>query len=267
MKKFICLGGLPRSGSTLLVNILEQNPAIEITPTSFLPELVLSSRTAYTNSEVRKAWLDQSLAKEKFLNFTREGVKGFFNESKIGLDKSRAWISHIDFLSKIFSEKEIFYVVPVRDLRDILASMERRHRESPEIAVFSNRSTQESRVNFWLESNPLGPCINSVREIFVRNWMSKVLFVRFEDLVVNPEGVTDSIYSYIGEDRYSHDFNEISTATKEHDAIHGPVGNHTLVSKKVTVPATDWKSIINPDLSSGVVRKYEWFYQNLKYEG
>jgi len=40
MKEIYFINGMPRSGSTLLCNILAQNPEFHVTPTSGLSELV-----------------------------------------------------------------------------------------------------------------------------------------------------------------------------------------------------------------------------------
>jgi sulfotransferase len=39
MKKIHFINGMPRSGSTLLCNILAQNPKFHVTPTSYVAEV------------------------------------------------------------------------------------------------------------------------------------------------------------------------------------------------------------------------------------
>ncbi len=46
---------LPRAGSTLLQNIIGQNPNFYVTPTSGVLELVYAARNNYTNSPEFKA--------------------------------------------------------------------------------------------------------------------------------------------------------------------------------------------------------------------
>src|ERR1700679_4132313 len=53
--KIFYQSSLPRAGLTLLQNILAQNPAFYVTPTSGLLELIFGARLNYTNSPEFKA--------------------------------------------------------------------------------------------------------------------------------------------------------------------------------------------------------------------
>jgi len=68
---------LPRAGSTLLQNVIGQNPDFYVTPTSGVLELVYAARANYSSSPEFKAQ-DQGLMKEGFLSFCKGGVEGFF---------------------------------------------------------------------------------------------------------------------------------------------------------------------------------------------
>ena len=48
MMNLIFCSCVPRSGSTLLLNLLAQNPAVRVTPTNGLAELLLTVRDAWT---------------------------------------------------------------------------------------------------------------------------------------------------------------------------------------------------------------------------
>ena len=50
MKKIFFQSSLPRAGSTLLQNILGQNPDFYVTPTSGVLELVYAARNNYSTS-------------------------------------------------------------------------------------------------------------------------------------------------------------------------------------------------------------------------
>jgi len=65
MDKLFFQSSMPRSGSTLLQNILAQNPDIYATPTSGVLELVYGARANYTSSLEFKAQ-DSQLMKKGF---------------------------------------------------------------------------------------------------------------------------------------------------------------------------------------------------------
>ncbi len=67
---------MPRAGSTLLQNIVAQNPAFHVTPTSGLLELVFGARLNYTNSSEFKAQ-DAAQMKKAFLALSRAGMETY----------------------------------------------------------------------------------------------------------------------------------------------------------------------------------------------
>ena len=100
---------MPRAGSTLLQNILGQNPDFYVTPTSGVLELVFGARMNYTNSPEFKAQ-DAELMKKGFLNFCNKGLNGFYEgvtDKKYVVDKSRGWGIHYDFLNSFLEEPKI----------------------------------------------------------------------------------------------------------------------------------------------------------------
>ena len=73
VEKIFFNSSLPRSGSTLLQNIMGQNPKFYATPTSGVLELVFGARANYTNSPEFKAQ-DAEDMKMAFRAFCRDGV-------------------------------------------------------------------------------------------------------------------------------------------------------------------------------------------------
>ncbi len=100
MDKIFYQSSLPRAGSTLLQNILAQNPDVYATPTSGVLELIFGARANYTNSPEFKAQ-DVELMKVGWQAFAKAGMDAFYNaitHKKYVVDKSRGWGIHYDFL-------------------------------------------------------------------------------------------------------------------------------------------------------------------------
>ena len=92
---------LPRSGSTLLQNIIGQNPAFHVTPTSGMIDLMLGARIGYNGNKESKAG-DKEMWREGFYAFCREGFKGYIQsltDKPCILDKNRAWGSYYRLIS------------------------------------------------------------------------------------------------------------------------------------------------------------------------
>ena len=155
MEKIFFQSSLPRAGSTLLQNILGQNPDFYVTPTSGVLELIYASRNNYTNDVSFKAQ-DPELMKKGWLNFCNQGLIGFYKgitQKKYVVDKSRGWGIHYNFLNSFYPNPKI--VCMVRDLRSIYASMEKNFRKNPEkdsgIVNWAELkgTTTAKRVDFW----------------------------------------------------------------------------------------------------------------------
>ena len=73
MEQIFFQSSLPRAGSTLLQNIMGQNPEFYVTPTSGALELLHSARTNYTNDPAFLAQ-DSEIMKKAWLSFCSHGL-------------------------------------------------------------------------------------------------------------------------------------------------------------------------------------------------
>ena len=157
MKKIFFQSSLPRAGSTLLQNILAQNPEFYTTPTSGLLELLYRSRNGYSDSPEFKSQ-DEKTMKEAFRGFCRGGLEGYFSgitDKNYIVDKNRAWGVNYDFLNNFYEDPKI--VCMIRDPRDVFSSMEKNYQKNPDInsGVVSNLelkgTTVEKRVDHFAD--------------------------------------------------------------------------------------------------------------------
>jgi sulfotransferase len=269
-KKIFYQSSLPRSGSTLLQNLLSQNPDFYCTPTSGVLELIYAARANYTTSPEFKAQ-DQNLMKEGFLNFCREGMYGFYDsitDKKYVLDKSRGWAIHYDFLNLVHPEPKI--VCMVRDLRDIFASMEKNFRRNPEksndIVDWSKlqATTVPKRIDLWIQTPPIGIALDRIVELFRQGISKKVHFIKYEDLCLYPEIEINKLYNFFGLEYYFHDFDNIEQTTKEDDEIYGIYGDHK-IRKQLEMYPSDADEILGKDVSNWIYDNYRWFFDEFKY--
>ncbi len=72
---------LPRAGSTLLQNIIGQNPQFHVTPTSGMIDLMLGTRIGYNGNKESKAG-DKDMWREGFYAYCREGFKGYLQNHR-----------------------------------------------------------------------------------------------------------------------------------------------------------------------------------------
>lgn len=271
MDKIFYQSSLPRAGSTLLQNILAQNPEIYATPTSGVLELVFAARANYTNSPEFKAQ-DAEIMKKAFQSFCHEGMNGYYNaitDRKYVIDKSRGWGIHYDFL-KFIHQEDPKIICMVRDLRDVFASMENNFRKNPdkqaEFLEWSKMqgTTVPKRIDIWAQSPPVGMAIERLGEIFRIGNNTKMLFVKFEDLCLYPDAQMIRIYDYLGISYFKHDFDNIEQVTKEDDEVYGTFGDHVIRTKLEPVPSKA-KQLLGKDVCDWIYNNYKWFFEQFRY--
>jgi sulfotransferase len=270
IKQLFFQSSLPRAGSTLLQNVMGQNPEFYVTPTSGVLELVYAARNNYTNSPEFKAQ-DSTLMRSGFTSFCREGVLGFFNtvtDKPYVLDKSRGWGIHYGFLNSFYPNPKV--ICMVRDLRGIYASMEKNFRKNPHMdsgivnhAQMSGTTT-EKRIDVWASSQPVGLAIERLQQIFKEGINKKMLFVKYEELAKNPKQEMTRIYNYLELPYFEHDFDNIEQITQEDDSVYGIYGDHTIRKKLEPLP-TDYKEILGAGACNWIKTNYKWFYDEFKY--
>lgn len=261
---------LPRSGSTLLQNIMGQNPDFYVTPTSGFLELVFGARVNYTNSPEFKAQ-DSNLMLKAFKGFCEEGMKGYYNsltDKKYVIDKSRGWGYYRDFLDFFYPNPKI--VCMIRDPRCILSSMEKKYRKNPDKARMMTSDaemkniTTEQRIDTWVNSQPIGLAFQRLHEIIRRGYDKSILFVKFENLTENPSTELNRIYKYLEVEHYSHNFNKIDQITVEDDSVYGIFGDHNIKSE-IRPLKPDYKEVLGDGAAQWIKNHYGWFYDYFQY--
>jgi sulfotransferase len=260
MKKVHFVSGLPRSCSTLLCNLLAQNPRVHSTGSSPLHEIGYVARNVFKTDEVKS--MQPLDAERMYLDYVKGGIQSAFDsltDRPVVVDKNRSWIGHLDQLFKIFPDAKV--LVPVRDVRGIISSMEKKFRQhpspinGPEGQNPQTWTTVEKRAQGWLSSPPVGIAIERLHEA-VSRFKSKLLFVHAEDLTSEPKETMERVWKYLEEEPFKHEFNNVEQYTQEHE-IGWPYGDHT-VRKEVKPLEKDWHDILGKQFSDVIGQKFSW---------
>lgn len=270
MKQIFFQSSLPRAGSTLLQNIVGQNPDFYVTPTSGVLELVYAARANYSSSPEFKAQ-DAELMKKGFLNFCHYGIQGFFagvTDKPYVLDKSRGWGVHYGFLNSFYPGAKV--VCMVRDPRDIFASMEKNFRKNQHLdSGLVNHAemagtTTEKRIDIWAQGQPVGLALERLYQVFLEGVNKQMLFIRYEDLMKNPEQELQRFYEYLELPQFEHDFNNIQQITQEDDSVYGIYGDHQIQSK-IEYRKSNAKEVLGTHAYTWIKNQYKWLFDEFKY--
>lgn len=257
---------MPRSGSTLLCNLVAQHPDVFATGTSGSLELIYPARKNVGQLPEFKSF-DLENIKRHFSAFAREGMRGWFEsqtDCKVVVDKSRGWIGYLPLLFDIWPDAKV--LVPVRDPRDAMASLEKAYRENMHIfheAEDPSRMsfvTLESRVNHWMNNAPMGLAMARLHNLLSSFGTGRVHFVRFEDLTSRPGKTMDGVWDYIGMDRPAHDFDNVEQVTVDNDMSFGPLGSHR-IRGQVRPLKSRWREVLGEQIGEQIKAYYAPFYQ------
>ena len=159
----------------------------------------------------------------------------------------------------------------VRDIRSIYSSMEKNFRKNPHrenhVQDVPNLvgTTLNKRVDIWAQGVPVGVAIDRLQDVIQQGIADKMLFIRYEDLMDNPENEMKRIYDYFGLVGYDkHDFENVTQHTQENDMIHGIYGDHTLRPKFERKP-DDFMDVLGYEISMNIRNHYKWFYDYFGY--
>lgn len=217
MKNIVLLSGLPRSGSTLISNILCQNPIFFHNGNSPLCQLMWDFYVSYTKNAHEQTFGTKSI---KRVEYCLSNIpKNFYNfeNNQIIIDKCRTWgLSENIAIAEKFIDKEIKTIAMVRNIYDIVQSF---------IHIWNKNNMSMSLENmFTTNTDPLMLSIESVINLFYRN--KNTLFISYDKLILNPKQEIDRVYSFLNINEYDHYFSNIVDLKFEDDDFYGIIGYH-----------------------------------------
>ena len=228
MDNLFLLGGLPRSGITVLSAVLNQNPSLYVTTTSPFIELLWRNYSMWGDSAY-----DSELGTDKMQNikipFLNKVTDSFYSElTKANniIDKRRQWqgITNIEMYKEVYGGLPKI-ICPVRDIAEIIVSY---------MKIFESNGIEWDYDSLMKGGNRFETSYDQLKETFESEYAECLYLVEYNDLVDNPQKTLDGIYKFLGLDSFKHSLN-IKAA--ENEADHKLTGLHILRSvlgKEVT---------------------------------
>jgi sulfotransferase len=264
IKRIYFLAGLPRSGSTLLANILAQHRQIYVTPTSGIVDMLVQVRNAWDLNDAFQA-TDRRLNEANKERVLRAMLEAYFAHSDraICIDKNRFWPEFLEMAAALVGGREqIKVIVTVRDLRDVLASFEQLFRKTsafgqvqtdPAAAV--KFKTAQGRVETFIDAaQPVGRAYIAIRDALTRGWKDRMHFVDYDDLTRQPKQTLADIYRFLDETAHDHDFDRVEQATFEDDFVYGFKDLH-LIRPQVKPQTPQWTHVFDDSVFQSPVWK------------
>jgi sulfotransferase len=233
-RKFHFISGLPRSGTTLLAAILNQNPRFRAGMTSPLADimgLVIAEASSKNDFSF-------DVSDEQRVAMLRGLVESFYSvgtAASVVFDTSRLWCSRMQLLETLFPGVKV--VACVRTLAWVLDSMEKLVRNQPvsvsKIFRFDTNTTVYSRVEALTDPRGMvGFAYQATKEAFYGPYaQDHLLLLTYESLVTDPARAVRAVYDFLGEPWFEHDFDHVQYNANEFDARVGMPGLHSVREK------------------------------------
>lgn len=220
---FVCLSGLPRSGSTLLSTILHQNPDIYAEGNSAVCQLMWDMQQSCETSA--REQLEANYRFNTAYDLISEIPNIYYQNTTrpIIIDKCRSWTlpANQDLLRRYVTDTPKTIVL-TRPTDEIINSF----------ALLHKANDKPFDANEYLREDS-EPLMRSLRGV---EWAKQVnagefLFVTYNELVTETNSVLDKIYSFIDAPRFDHDLKNIENVMCENDYVYGLAGMHDVRSQ------------------------------------
>jgi len=223
--QFVCLSGLPRSGSTLLSAILSQNPLIHAEGNSAVCQLMWDTYNSCTINakEQLAANNKQSIVGEFIKQIPDVYYKNKSATETIIVDKCRSWTipSNIEILRK-FIDANIKIIVLERSVLEVMASFVKLYSDNNVDGV----SVQKRLLEY--NSEPIMRSVVGLNWAKQNNQTNTFLFINYNELINQTESTIAKIYTFCGWTPFKHDFNNITIKYPENDEVYGIKGQHEI---------------------------------------
>ena len=235
------LSGVPRSGSTVLAAILNQNPNTHVSTTSGL----VHALDGLANTWHSAGLLNENDPKRTKLAQTMRGTIDAFYEdtaAPVIIDKSRGWpIAPIMAAMSQVLGKQPKIIATVRSVPDCAASFV--------------RVAKPTNLDDFMNSGQLMDHLKAAYISLQNGYIfapENFLFVEYEDLLADPKAQLARIHTFLDLPDFTYDFDNIdgSTVAEDDENMHGYAGMHEVKPKLEAQHKQDPKDVLKSHYSS-----------------
>lgn len=245
-KKYHFITGLPRSGSTLLTSILNQNPNFHSDISNPLARFV---RSIVIESHAGPGYAIQC-PEDKRIHLIRSLIDNYYQDTdaSVCFNTNRGWTGLLSLLHQSTPTSKI--ICCVRDLNWVLDSFECLFRKNP-FVLSRLYSEQEAETVYSRTYALMSPghtvrfAYDSLKEAITGPQKHNLFILEYQQLAKYPESTMKALYAFIDEPYYQHDFNDVARTYDEYDIEAGIPGLHSI---RQSVSYIERDFILPPDL-------------------
>jgi len=265
------MAGLPRSGSTLLKSILNQNSNLFASPISPVMELMYWNEDYFKRSEQYQAY-----PKPKSAYKIISGMMSNFYfdiEQPIVIDHCRAWPNNIQRI-KTYITPDPKIICPVRNITEILTSFISLIERNKGDQSFIDKHLMDSGIeinndnrceHLMSDSGIVGQSLWAQYQAFVKRDTRHMLFIEYDDLISDPNETMKRIYDFLELDNYQHDFNHIQNHHRELDKEVYALEDMHFVRKEFLKISKKPEDVLSDYILNKYSQQEYWKYSDHRY--
>ena len=237
---FLC--AMPRSGNTLFTSIMNQNPDLVVTPNSITLEIIkqlfLLKRTEVFQNFPDEQSLDNVMDEVYNLYYRYWSYKTIIDRGPVCTP------ANLMVMQKHFKQP-IRCIVLVRDVLDVLASYIKWFETEPSAFPNQHKSIDEKLSAIMYKTGAVAKELMSIQYLLHHREMA--VFIKYDDLVQNPEQEIRKVYDFLKLPYYQHRFIDLDQITvnglQYKDDIVGK-NMHTIRTDKIMKVENEYKKLI-----------------------
>ena len=242
---------MPRSGNTLFASIMNQNPSVAATANSITLEII-KELYLLKNTDVF-----QNLPDHKSLDNVLNIVYDTYYKDwpqRIIIDRGPVMTTDNFILMKKYYRRPFKCIVLLRDLMDVLASYMQWYTENPSAFINKNFKNDEEKLSMLMNKRgAIAKELHAIKNSY--NYPDLCHYVKYDDIVTNPEQEFKKIYKFIDEPYYPHQYTNLQQIN-----INGISYDDTIVGNNMHKIKTEIKKVYNPyieKIPQRIKEKYE----------
>ena len=263
--RLVTVAGLPRSGSTLLCQLLAEHPLIYCEGhSSPLINTLLAIRRSVSQDEFLLAQLDTQFdVTYQHLKDAKVGfLRGWYAhcDKPVVVDKNRAWLHSIEYALELAPEVKM--LICIRELGQIYGSVESAHQKTA-MLDFGDRLADYDRFGradqLFAKDKVIGGPLTSINAVtdLPQTVKDRLYFVKYEDLLAKPEQVMKAVYKWIGVAPHEINPKKLNVRRGESDSYYRFKYRH-LQHESITPVHTH---VIPERIQAHIETAFPWFYE------
>jgi hypothetical protein len=208
IKRLNYLGGLPRSGSTLIATLLNQHPEVYASPHSVLLESVLNLRSTFIESESISYGVQLSQSQETLWSFPQLFYRQI--SKPIVVDKQFCWTNPDNYELALKLTPNPRFIVSYRPILEVLTSFVSKAVKNPDFYLNKNLDdTDFSLKNYLTRNDAMAEYLMLAHPLIYQSMIGlanakkhessgMIHFIHYDNLVKDPQKEMSSIFKFMG---------------------------------------------------------------------